>query len=108
MREWGRPCTSGEADVDPPTRGLPFIRQRVCLVVLTYQLIGEDIAAIFPSVIGLGVSFPLDQVLQNLPFPKSSVISDGLDFILLFSVDDVWGRSREVGSVLFRFMIRGK
>ena len=37
-----------------------------------------------------------------------AMISDGLDFIFLFSVDDVWGRSWEVGSVLFRLMIRGQ
>ena len=36
------------------------------------------------------------------------MVSDGLDFIFFFSVDDVWGWSREIGSVLFRLLIRGK
>jgi hypothetical protein len=71
-------------------------------------LFGEDIAVVFPSVVCFGVPFPLDQVLQDLPSPKVSVVSDGLDFVLFFSVDDVWGRSREVGSVLFCFVIRGQ
>ena len=97
----------GGTDVDPPTRRLPFILQRVCLVILTDQLVGEYITVIFPGIVSLGVSSPFDQVLESLPSPKVAMISDGLDFIFFFSVDDVWGRSREVGSVLFRFTVRG-
>ena len=61
---------------------------------------------VFPRIVGLGVSFPLDQVLESSPFPKVAVISDGLDFVFLFSINDVWGRSREVGPVLFRLLVR--
>ena len=61
---------------------------------------------VFPSIVGLGVTFPLDQVLESSPSPEMAMIPDGLDFIFFFSVDDVWGRSREVGSVLFRFLVR--
>ena len=71
-------------------------------------MIGELIAVVFPGVIGLGVPLPLDQVLESSPFPKVAMVSDGLDFVFFFSIDDVWGRSREVGSVLFCFMIRGQ
>ena len=71
-------------------------------------MVGEHIAVVFPGVIGLGVPLPLNQVLESSPFPKMVVISDGLDFVLLFSVDDVWGGSREVGSVLSCFLIRGQ
>ena len=77
-------------------------------MVLTNQLVGEYIAVILPGIVRLWVSFPFDQVLKSSPFPKVAMISDGLDFIFLFSVDDVWGRSREVGSVLFRFLVRGQ
>ena len=77
-------------------------------MILTDQLFGEHITAIFPGVIRLRVSLPLDQILERSLSPKMSMISNGLDFILLFSVDDVWGWSREVGSVLFRLMIRRK
>ena len=80
----------------------------MCLVILTDQSFGEDIAVIFPGVVSLGISLPFDQVLQGSPFPESSMIPDGLDFIFFFSVDDIWGWSWEVGSVLFRFMIRGE
>ena len=78
----------------------------MCLVILTDQLFGEDIPVIFPGVVSLGISLPFDQVLKSSPFPKPAVIPDGLDFVFLFSVDDVWGWSREVGSVLFCFLIR--
>ena len=63
---------------------------------------------VFPGVIGLGISFPFDQVLEDSSLPKVAMISDGLDFVLLFSIDDVWGGSREIGSVLFGFMVRGQ
>ena len=71
-------------------------------------MIGEYIAVVFPGVVGLGVSFPLDQVLESSPSPKVAMISDGLDLVFFFSINDVWGRSREVDSVLFRFLIRGQ
>ena len=77
-------------------------------MVLTNQLIGEYIAVVFPGVVSLGISLPLDQVLESSPSPKVAVVSDGLDLVFLFSVDDVWGRSREIGSVLFRFLVRGQ
>ena len=95
-------------DIDPPTRGLPFILQRVCLVILIEQLFGEDITVIFPGIVSLGVSFPFDQILQSSLFLKPSMVPDGLDLILLFSIDDVWGWSREVGSVLPCLLIWGE
>ena len=101
------PLNEGGTDVDPPTRRFPFNLQWVCLVILMNQLFGEYIAVVLPGIVSLGVSFPFDQVLKSSPFPKMAVISDGFDFIFLFPVDDVWGRSREVGSVLFRLLIRG-
>ena len=70
------------------------------------QLVGEHIPVVFPGVIRFGVSLPLDQILESSPPPKIAVVSDGLDFVFLFSINDVWGRPREVGSVLFRFLIR--
>ena len=71
-------------------------------------MVGEYIAVVFPGVVGFWVPFPLDQVLESSPSTEMAMIPDGLDFVLLFAVDDVWGRSREVGSVLFRFLVRGQ
>ena len=71
-------------------------------------MVGEHIAVILPGIVGFGVSFPFDQILEDSPFPEMAMIPDGLDFIFFLSIDDVWGRSREVGSVLFRFLVRGQ
>ena len=71
-------------------------------------MIGEYIAVILPGVVSFGISLPLDQVLESSPSPKVAMVPDGLDFIFLFSVDDVWGRPREIGSVLFRLLVRGQ
>ena len=77
-------------------------------MILTDQLVGEYIAVIFPGIVSLGVSLPLDQVLESSPSPEVAMISDGLDFIFFLSVDDVWGRSREIGSVLFCLIVQGQ
>ena len=79
----------------------------MCLVILTNQLIGEYVAVILPGIVSLGISLPFDQILKSSPFPKVAMIPDGLDFIFFFPVDDIWGRSREVGPILFRFLVRG-
>ena len=71
-------------------------------------MIGEYIAVVLPGVVGLGVSLPLNQILESSSFPEVVMVSDGLDFVFFFSVDDVWGRSREIGSVLFCLMVRGQ
>ena len=63
---------------------------------------------VFPGVVGLGVSFPFDQVLESSLPPEMAMVSDGLDLVFFFSVNDIWGRSREVGSVLSRFLVRGQ
>ena len=63
---------------------------------------------VFPGVVRFGVPFPLDQVLESSPFPEVAMVSDGLDLIFFFSINDIWGWSREIGSILFRFLIRGQ
>ena len=68
-------------------------------------MIGEHITVVFPGVVSFGVPSPFDQILEDSPSPEMAMISDGLDFVLFFSVNDVWGRPREVGSVLFRFLV---
>ena len=48
----------------------------------------------------LRVPFPFHKVLEITASFKMAVIDDGLDFKFFFSINDVWGRSREVVPVL--------
>jgi hypothetical protein len=60
---------------------------------------GMDLIGIFPSVIALRVALPFDQVLQGLTAPPSSMCADLLHLILLFSINQIRGRSWEVGAM---------
>ncbi len=71
------------------------------------ELYHVDLVSWFPSVIGFRVALPFDQVLEGLRPPRILVINDFFDFILFFSFDKVWGRSRIVGSMCCHFTIRG-
>ena len=46
------------------------------------------------------VSLPLEEILQGLLSPVEAVINDGLDLILVFSLDQFGGWSDVVRSVL--------
>jgi len=43
----------------------------------------------FPCVIAIGISFPMDQVLQGPITPDVSMVTDLLHFVLFFIVDKV-------------------
>jgi hypothetical protein len=60
---------------------------------------GMDLIGIFPSVVTFGVTLPFDQVLQGLVAPPSLVHADLFHFILLFSINQIRGRSCEVGAM---------
>jgi hypothetical protein len=59
---------------------------------------GMDLIGVFPSVVTFGVTLPLDQILQGLVAPPSLVCTDLFHFILLFSINQIRGRSCEVGA----------
>src|SRR5216683_5458631 len=61
-----------------------------------------------PRVVAFGVSEPLDQILQLLPFRMTSVAADGLDLILFSASHEVRWRSGIIFSMFFCFAIRGK
>ena len=54
----------------------------------------------FPGIVCRGISLPLDEILKVSSFPEISVIDDGLDLIFFLSINDVWGRTWEIVSVL--------
>ena len=61
-----------------------------------------------PRVVCIGVSLPLDKILE-LPFtPEVTVINDGLDFVFFGVFDKVRRWSRVVGPVFCSFAIRGQ
>jgi hypothetical protein len=77
-------------------------------VMPPYQFWGEHLVLGFPSVIGLGVALPFDQVLQLAPSSVITVVSNGLDFVFLLVVDYFGGGFCKVGPVFFRLAIRSQ
>ena len=72
-------------------------------MVFLNQLRGENIPSMFPGVVSRGISLPFDKVLKVSLLPKMTMIYDGFDFVFLFSVDDVWGRTWKIASILTSF-----
>ena len=67
------------------------------------QLWGEHILLAFPGVVSRGISFPLDEVLKISSLPEVTMIGDGLDFVLFLPINDVWGRTWKIVSILTSF-----
>ena len=60
----------------------------------------------FPGVVSRGISLPLDEVLKVSFLPEVTMINDGLDLVLFFSINDVWGRTWKIVSILTSFSER--
>ena len=91
------------ADRDLASRSFPFIMEGMALMIFLDQLWGEYILSTFPGVVSCGISLPFDEVLEVSPLPEMTMIDDGLDFVLLLPINDVWGRTRKIVSVLVSF-----
>ena len=76
------------------------------LMVFLNQLRGEYVSLVFPGIVSRGISLPLDEILEVSSLSEVAMINDGLDFILLFSINDVWGRVRKVVPILTSFSER--
>ena len=77
-------------------------------MVFLNQLRSKHVSSVFPGVVSRGVSLPLDQILKVSFLPKIAMVGDGLDLIFFFSINDVWGRTRKIVSVLTSFPKRGQ
>ena len=75
-------------------------------MVFLDQLRSEYISLVFPGVVSRGIPFPLDEILQISSSPEVAMIDDGLDLEFFFSINDVWGRPREVVPILVSFSKR--
>jgi hypothetical protein len=60
---------------------------------------------IFPAIVCVGVALPLDQVLLLLPSAVIWLVQNGLDFVFLLSIDDVWGRFKVICPVFGGFSV---
>ena len=59
----------------------------------------------FPHVVRMWVPLPFEEVLQGLSSPIETVINNGLDFVLVFPLDQFRGWFDVIGSVLWSFVI---
>jgi hypothetical protein len=64
-----------------------------------------DLIGFFPGVVAFGVALPFDQILQGLGLPPGPMRMYLLHFVLLFSINQIWWRSGEVGSVCRCFSV---
>ena len=58
-----------------------------------------------PRVIGIWEAFPMEEILQGAVTPEVAMVSNGLDFIFLFTLDQLWGWPRVVCAVFLRLPI---
>ena len=77
-------------------------------MVLLNQPWSEHIFLVFPGVVSRGIPLPFDEILEGSALPKVTMINDGLDLVFFFSINDVWGRTWKVVSVLASFSERGQ
>jgi hypothetical protein len=82
--------------------------ERASLMVLFDQCRGMYLGGRFPCVVSVRVSLPFKEILQGLPLSVEAVINDGLDFVLVFTLDQFGGWFDVVGAVLWGLAIRGE
>jgi hypothetical protein len=76
-------------------------------IILLEEVRGVQLVFWFPGVVGLQVSFPFEKILEPFVLPEVAMTSDGLHFVLRFSIDKVrWG-SRKVRTVGVRLDVWG-
>ena len=94
-------------DGDPPTRSSPFILMKgVFHVMLPDQFRSEHLVGEFPGVVRFWIPLPFDQILEFAPSAMEAMVSNGLDFILLFSIHYLRGRFCKVDPMFLCFAIR--
>jgi len=77
-------------------------------VVLLDQHWGLDVVSGFPCVITIGVSHPLYEILQLFLSSVTSVITNGLDLVLLIITNQVRGQLGIVCSVFGHLLVRSQ
>ncbi len=75
-------------------------------MIFSYQLWCLYIVDWFPGVITLQIPFPLDQVLEFVPVMLMG--SNGLNFVLFFTLNHIRWWSHEVSAMFFGLDVRCK
>ena len=76
-------------------------------MILLDQPQGLDVVSRFPCVIAFGVSRPLYEILQLFSSPMMSMITDGLNLVLLIIIDEVRWWTGVVFSMFICFDVWG-
>ena len=92
----------------PPSFILFRGRQWILLMVGLDQCGCVYMVSCFPCVVCIGVSFPLDKILELSFTSEVTVIDDGFDLIFFGVFDKIRRRPRVVGPVFYSFTIRGQ
>ena len=83
------------------------MQQGAIVVVVSDQVRSMHISGVLPGVVGVGIAFPFQEILQAFVPPEGLVIDDGFHFVFhLISHEVRWG-SDEVGAVGRGFDVRG-
>jgi hypothetical protein len=85
-------------EFDDPALGF-YAFKTMALIILLQEVRGIQLVLRLPGVVCLRVSFPFKEILKSFVLSEIVMTSDGLHLVLHFSVDQVRGRSREVGAV---------
>ena len=70
------------------------------------QLWSEHLIGELPGVVRFRIPFPFDQVLEFAPSTMEAMVSNSLDFVLLFSIHYLRRGFRKVDPMFLRFTIR--
>ncbi len=78
-----------------------------CGLIMLDNFRGVDLISWFPYIVAFGVSLPFNEILELSGSSVLSVCNDSLDFVFLFSVNEVRGWSGKVWAMHSCFVIRG-
>ena len=79
----------------------------VMTMVVSDQSGCVHISGVFPGIVGVGIAFPLQEILQAFVPPEGPMIDDGFHFVLRMISHEVRWRTYEVGTVGRSFDVRG-
>jgi hypothetical protein len=81
------------------------LHEWVSLVVRLDQCRGVYLVGWFPGVVCVWIPLPFEEILQGLCLSIEAVINNGLDFVLVFTLDQLGGWFDVIGAVLRSFAV---